>query len=285
MNENQNMTVFNIAKSDTVRFRRIVLDVMSEACSLDATDGGGIGTLGEKQMHAAIKRFICPDTECHEVLIDGSEGCINSIPDGGDARKKRRFVADVLHLGTVFEIQTGSFAPLREKLAWILENTNYNVVLIHPLAQTKWVSMMDCDGNIKSRKKSPKHESFRDVARELYYIRDLISSPRFSLILLMMEAEQYKKQISKEGARRPRYRKFELIPISLNEAHVFSRVSDYSVFLPEELGDTFFVKDYSALSGIRGRDAYSAVKTLCSLGFIEPDEKVGRAQRYRKTKT
>ena len=299
MQENQNFLDFKISDVDRSRFRRIVLDVMTEAISTDdAYDG--IGRLGEKQMHAALKRFICPDTSCHEIKIDGSAGCINkqapkTNDDGANsiknetpkcdkgkknATKTRKFVADVLDGNTIYEIQTGSFAPLREKIRWILDNTSYNIVLIHPIAETKWISTISRDGKIGQRKKSPKKESLRDIAGELYFISEFLSSPRFSLVILTLEAEQYKKNTAADG-KRPRYKKYELIPISLLRAHIFRSLDDYRIFIPNDLPEIFTVKDFSAKSKIIGMDAYSIVKTLTSLGFFEPTDKIGRAQAYK----
>ena len=74
-----NNSIFELSWNDTARFRRIVIDVLSEACRVtDQEEYEGIGTLGEKQMHAAIKRFICPDESCHEIKIDGSSLCIKT---------------------------------------------------------------------------------------------------------------------------------------------------------------------------------------------------------------
>ncbi len=284
MQENQIFLNFNISDADKTKFRRIVLDVMTEAIS---DDGGydGIGRLGEKQMHAAIKRFICPDISCHEIKIDGSEGCISKEDsDGADGksekRKTRKFVADVLQGGVIYEIQTGSFGPLKSKIQWILDNTSYNVVLIHPIAENKWISTISRDGRIGARKKSPKKGTLGDLAGELYYIADFLDSPRFSLVILMIEGEQYKKNLAPEG-KRPRYKKYELIPISLLRAHIFRGVEDYRVFIPDDLPERFTVKDFSTKSRIYGMDAYSIVKTLTSLGLLEPADKIGRAQAYK----
>ena len=286
MKKISNSSVFNISHSDTMRFRRIVIDVMSEACKIDGGDEqGGIGTLGEKQMHAAIKRFICPNEHCHEVKIDGSSGCIKPSCDEDNnekKQKKRRFVADILEGNTIYEIQTGSFGPLREKIQWILDNTSYNVMLIHPIAETKWVSFISTDGNIGQRKKSPRKGKLFDIAPELYYLRDFLSSPRFSLVILMMEAEQYKKNTVKDDRKRPRYKKYELIPISLLRAHIFKELSDYSCFIPVTLPERFTVKQYSAETKILGIDAYSIVKTLCYVGLLEEDGNIGRAVAYKK---
>ena len=286
MQKNINASSFDMSHTDTQRFRRIVIDVMSEACRIDINEeSGGIGTLGEKQMHAAIKRFICPDESCHEVKIDGSHGCIIRDPDEENNEKiskKRRFVADILNGNTIYEIQTGSFAPLQEKLQWILDNTSYNIILIHPIAETKWVSLISPDGSIGTRKKSPVKGKLSDIAPELYYIRDFLGSPRFSLVILMMEAEQYKKNVVKDARRRPRYRKYELIPVSLLRAHIFKDISDYSCFVPDSLPERFTVKQYSGESGIRGIDSYSIVKTLVHISLLEEDGMIGRAKAYKR---
>ena len=195
-------------------------------------------------------------------------------------KKKRRFVADVLIGDIIYEIQTGPFSPLREKIRWILDNTNYNVVVIHPIAETKWLNYIDdktC--NVERRKKSPQKGKFTDIAGELYYLRDFIGNPRFTLVLLMVEAEQYKKKTA-GNSRRTSYRKYELIPVSLLRAHVFRSPDDYRAFVPDGLPERFCVKNYSSLSGIRGIDAYSIVKTLTYLGLFLEDGKIGRAAAY-----
>ncbi len=284
-----NNSIFELSWSDTAKFRRIVIDVLSEACQMpdgDESEYDGIGTLAEKQMHAAIKRFICPDESCHEVKIDGSALCINNKNEAEDnKKKKRRFVADVLKGNTIFEIQTGPFSPLKEKIGWILDNTTYNIVVIHPIAETTWVNYINGKtGNIDKRQKSPHKGKFTDVASDLYFFRDFLDNPRFSLVLLMMEAEQYKKNIAKEGAKKPRYRKYELIPVSLLRAYIFKNIKDYNIFVPEDLEEPFTVKSYSLKSKIYGIDAYSIVKTLLYVGLLEEAGKMGKAVAYKRKK-
>ena len=278
----ENHTVFQLSPSDTSRFRKIVLDLLTEACKITDEEYGGIGTLGEKQMHAAIKRFICPDESCHEIKIDGSPLCIKRENDTENS-KKRRFVADVMKDGVIYEIQTGSFAPLKEKIRWILENTEYNLVVIHPIIETKWINYINAkSGEVDSRVKSPQKGSYKDLADELYHVGDFIENPRFSIVLLSMEAEQYKKNTTKSSKKRPKYQKYELIPVSLLRAYLFKRVEDYSIFIPDDLPDVFCVKNYSEKSKIRGTGAYSVVKTLTKIGLFEEAGKLGRAAAYRK---
>ncbi len=269
---------FKLSRSDTLRFRSIVIDVMSEAASLSGEDAdNSIGTLAEKQMHAAIKRFICPDTAYHEAKLDTRD-----TKDSGEKIKRRRFVADILKDGNVYEIQTGRLAPLHDKILWILENTDCNVTVIHPIAESKWVNVLNSKNDVERRYRSPVKGKVSDIACELYSVKDLLPSPRFSLVLLMMEAEQYIKNTAKNSRARPRYKKYELIPINLLSATVISSVEDCKLFIPESLEGEFTVKEFSKLSKIRGMDAYSAVHSLCDMGLLEECGKIGRAAAYRK---
>ena len=269
---------------DTARFRQIVIDVLTESCSLTESESPeGIGTLGEKQMHAAIKRFICPDKSKHEVKLFNSNGYTGKT---GEKQNCRKFIADVLTENTVYEIQTGGFSPLREKISWILENTVYNVVVIHPIAESLWVSYIDAkNGTIGPRRRSPNHGKLEDIASQLYFFQDFINNPRFSLLILMMEANQYRKKISGENSKRMRSKKYELIPNSLKSAYVFKSAIDYNIFVPENLPDLFTVKAYSQMSKIYGMDAYSIVKTLCHIGLLEQCGNIGKANAYRRKTT
>ncbi len=278
--EKNETSVFEISYGDTLRFRRIVMEVMSLACVMeDSYDG--IGTLGEKQMHAAIKRFVCPDVSKHEVKLDGEKP--SNTDGGGKKTKARRFVADVLDGKNVYEIQTGSLAPLVAKIKWIFENTDLNVTIIHPIAETKWVNLIDEKGNITKRYKSPVKGRVEDIAGELYFLKELIACPRFSLVILVMEGEQYKKIVSRGKKGFARYKKYELIPVSLLRAHIFHGLDDYKCFVPDALEPRFTVKQFSQKTKIRGKDAYSAVHSLCDMGLLRADGNIGRAAAYSKT--
>jgi len=278
MQYKDNPSIFKLSRSDTARFRSIVIDIMGEAASLDSLDPCGIGTLGEKQMHAAIKRFICPDASYHEVKLDTVDRS-----EDGKKTKKRRFVADILKDANVIEIQTGRLAPLHDKIEWILDNTSYNVTVIHPIAESKWVNVLDSTNNIEKRYHSPVKGRIFDIAPELYAIKDFILSPRFSLVILLMEAEQYMKNTSKSTRSRPKYKKYELIPVNLLSATVLSSLDDYKLLIPDTLCGEFTVKQFSKESKIRGMDAYSAIHSLCDVNLLQKCGQVGRAATYRKT--
>ncbi len=273
----ENSNIIEFSQNDMKKFRKIILDVLEKSVSLDSDDDGGIGTLAEKQMHAIIKKFICDDDHKHEITIYGSHGYIGSESDG----KRRKFIADILDGNTIFEIQTGTFRPLADKIKWILENTTYNIVVVHPIPEALYVSYIESDGTISERRKSPAARKISAILPEIYYLKDIIQCGRVKIVGLMIEADSYKKRQS-AGRRRTRGRKYELIPVSLRRAYVFSKPDDYKIFLPEALPEIFTTAMYSKATKIRGIDAYSAVKVLCALGLIEECGTIGKARGYKR---
>lgn len=270
---------YKFSDKETLKFRKIVLENLAKSATADSIDDceyNGIGRLGEKQMHSAIKLFICPDESLHEIKITESE----KFTGKSDVQNSRRkYVADVILNDTIYEIQTGGFSPLKEKIKWILDNTEYNVVVIHPISQTKWVSKIMPNGDITCRRKSPVHGRVEDIASQLYFFTEFLNSPRFSLVLLMVEAEQYVKASSRGRC----IKKYELIPMSLIGAYVFKSIEDYKYFIRDDLPESFTVKDFSKSSKIYGMDAYSIVKTLCEIALLEEDGIRGRAKTYKRT--
>ena len=275
MTDINNQKCYFFTDGENIKFRRIILDVMSRACDVDCDTDDGIGTLAEKQMHAAIKKFICPDETKHEIKIQNSEHYI-----GQNETKNRKFVADVLDGNTIYEIQTGSFAPLKDKIEWILDNTTYNILLIHPMPENLFVSYIDEDGKISPRRKSNQSQKLKHIVGELYHVKSFIDNPRFTLIALMIEADQYRKRNTQK--KRARTKKYETIPSSLICAHIFSCAADYKIFLPDSREGEFTVKQFSKASGILGMDAYSTVKLLSELGHIDECGKIGKARAYKK---
>lgn len=274
-----NKKIYEFSESENTKFRKIIIDVMQEACqSSDCDDDeekNGIGTLSEKQMHAALKKFLCPDTSLHEVKIQSSP-----YYTGENEDKKRRFVADIMDKNTIYEIQTGSFAPLQDKIKWILENTSCNIVLIHPMPEKLYVSYFNDDGSIGERRRSPHSQKLKAIIPELYYIKDFIKNDRFTLITLMIEADQYKKRVTVR--RRQKSRKYETIPTSLLRANIFSCQDDYKIFIPKDLPDEFTVREFSQKSGILGLDAYSIVKLEVELSHLCECGNKGKAKAYKK---
>ena len=81
----------------------------------------GIGTYMEKRLHIVLKRYTDDDPTHHEFPLLG-------------------YVADIFDGDTITEIQTGSLRPLNKKIKCYIDNTDYNVVVVCPIAKEKWMS-------------------------------------------------------------------------------------------------------------------------------------------------
>ena len=53
---------------------KMKFELLCRETAAEGLEGQGIGTFSEKRMHKTLKRYICPDEECHEIRIkpDGS---------------------------------------------------------------------------------------------------------------------------------------------------------------------------------------------------------------------
>ncbi|MBQ9784850.1 MAG: hypothetical protein IJW29_05055 [Clostridia bacterium] len=259
----QTPTVSRVSDADRARFARLCTEA---ALSRRSEGDGGFGTLAEKRMHAVIKRYICPNEDFHEVGM-------------ADAR----FIADVRIGNEIFEVQSGSFYPMKKKIAYYLEKTDCTVTVVHPITVDKWITEIDpASGELLSRKKSPKHERASDLLAELYPLIAHLPHERLKFRLLLIEAEEFRLA----GARRHRGKwvsaRYERMPQALLDVMDFASPDDFRIFLPEVLPAPFTVKDFSRATRIRGRDAYSAVHVLEALGLITQTDPVGRAMAFRR---
>ncbi len=234
----------------------------------------GIGLLAEKRLHGLLKRWILDDPTCHEVKIVGQ------------GERPRKFVADVLTPeGRIFEVQTGKLYPMREKLAFYMEQTAYPVTVVHPIFPLKYVSWLDQkSGEVTSRKKSPLHQTPLHAIAELKPFLPYLDSGRLSLCLPAIEVEEFRLLDGwGRGGKRGSHR-FELIPLSLLDTYYFSTAADYAAFFPqhEALEEPFTAKAFGKISRLSGFLLYDALFVFEALGVIARCGKEGRAALYKK---
>ena len=266
-----------IRPSDQIRFERVCRDIL-----LADREREGIGTLNEKKLHTMLKFFVCDDKSCHEIKLDPL------VPDESEdssenkkAKKRRNFVADVLCDCDIFEIQTGHLYPLRDKIEFYLEQTEYNVTIIHPLAIKKHINYIDPgDGTVSRRVHSPKKEHPRDMLPELYSLLPYLGNRRLCARALLFEVEEFRLQSGRRGRRGEKY---ERIPTALVDIVDFSSPSDYLDYIPKNLPPRFTTAEFGKAAGYVGIDQYSAIKVLLKMGLVREDGTIGKAAAYRLT--
>lgn len=221
----------------------------------------GIGIYNEKRLHRILKRTVCDRESCFEVKVG-------------------RYTADILTDGRIYEIQCASLYPLKEKIAYYLDSTDYKVTVVHPLIVKKTLIRAEKEtGEILRMKKSPKKESVESFLPDLIYIAHAVRNERFSICLVLIEAEEYRYSEAVRYRRSGKYDS-ELFPTTLVGVEEFSSPRDFERFIPNELrGREFSPSEYAPYTSLKGRDAYLALKVLAEIGLLKR-RKDGRRVLY-----
>ena len=245
------------------RFSRLCERALLEAHRMGES---GIGTLGEKRLHALIKRFLCEDEQYHEVGLD-----------------KTRYVSDIRVGNDITEVQTGAFYPMKNKIAYYLDHTDCTVTVVHPIVVRKWVCYIDPkSGTASERRRSPRVDRPAELLAELFSLLPSKPSSRLRFRLLCIEAQDFRLLTPKSGDTHRATKRFERIPLALLDDMIFESAEDLRMLLPTDLSEHFAVKEFSRLSKLRGRDAYSAVRAMAALGLALPAEPIGRAMAFKR---
>jgi len=91
------------------------------------------------------------------------------VPAGG-------FVIDIVRGDLLIEVQTRGFSSMRRTVTTLLD-LGHRVLIIHPVATGEWIVKIDADGEILSRRRSPKHGSPIDIFAELVSFPGLLADP------------------------------------------------------------------------------------------------------------
>lgn len=220
----------------------------------------GIGTLGEKTVHAVLKNYLAPDPVYHE-------------------KKVGSFYADIVTPQGIIEIQTQNFDRLRKKLPVFLKESP--VTVVYPIAHTRWLRWVDKEsGEVSPGRKSPKTGKASAVLPELYKIKDCLFHENLTLCLVFIDLEEYKflngwSKDKKKGAE-----KSDRIPTRLKNEVIIKGPADYNLLFPEGLDTSFVAKEFSKAAGIKGIALSAALKVLLQMEVIEQVGKRGRAFLY-----
>lgn len=230
----------------------------------------GIGTLAEKSVHASLKQYLAQPGDRFEVRCEGY--VIDIMRGQGE---------DGLEL---IEIQTRSFSALKKKLANLLE-ADYRVRLVHPIAARKWICRLGEDGDIASRRKSPKKGSVEHVFSELVYIPHLMPHENFSLEVLLTHEEEIRINDGAGSWRRKGWSIYDRRLLEVAEHHRFQTSADLLNLLPDDLPEQFTTRHIATGAGQRMRIAQQMAYVLRKLGLIEQVGKKGKSYLYETAST
>lgn len=190
------------------------------------------------------------------------------------------FVVDVAGSDELVEIQTAGFASARRKLERLVES--YRVVLVHPITVEKWLVVVDGDGAVLRRRKSPRRGIALDLFDELVAFPVLVGHSNFRLELAFTVEEEIRGPIP--ATARYRYpRAWWRLDRRLLEVVGTRRIDtpgDLFDLLPPGLPDPFTTADLVAATGRSKRLARRAAYCLDRCGVVAPAARHGRLVAY-----
>ena len=228
-------------------------------CDIDMDSG--IGIYNEKRLHRILKSTFCQREDCFEVKVG-------------------KYIADIAIDDKIIEIQCSPLRLLRKKLEYYLEETDYTVLVVHPIIVKRTIIRAEREsGEILRVRTSPKKIDEWNVLANMYSVADLFASDRISLQIMFIEAEEYRYSEAVRYRKKGKYDS-ELFPTKLKNSILLSGKDAYRRFLPTELnGCEFSAAEFTPYTRLRGIDVYSALNSLAALGLLKRS-KQGRNVRY-----
>ena len=220
-------------------------------------------TFREGSLHAALKaRYAASFLDAQvEAVVDG-------------------FVVDVAGRDELIEIQTASFGSARRKLERLV--VSHRVVLVHPIPIERWLVLVDADGRVLRKRRSPKRGLALDLFDELVHVPTLVVDPAFRIELPLISEEEIRGPIP-EGARYryPRaWWRLDRRLVDVIETKRIDTPADLLTLLPAGLPEPFTTADIVAATGRSKRLAMRAVYCLERCGAIARLDRRGRHVAY-----
>lgn len=221
-----------------------------------------IGTLGEKSLHASLKLSIALQGDRLEAPLGN-------------------YVIDILRGDTCIEVQTGNFANAKRKLTDLLQT--HTVRLVHPVSAERHILRLSMDGEIISKRKSPKRGNVFDLFSELVSIAALAAHPNFSIEVIFTQEEQVWRDDGAGSWRRKRWSIVDHRLMGIVGVQSFTSVADYAALLPDTLPAVFTSTDAAKSLKIPRPLAGKMLYCLRIMGAVETlDAKRGNAYLYQR---
>lgn len=208
-----------------------------------------VGTLGEKPLHAALKRWYAQPGDRIEEPLNG-------------------FVIDLVRDGLLIEIQTRGFASMKRKLTTLLVD-GHAVRLVHPIPVAKWIVKVGDGGELVSRRRSPKRGVAADLFSELVSFPDLVGHPGLTVEVLTIHEEEVRFHDPTRAWRRRGWVVEERRLLEVLDRRVIDSPAALMSLLPDHLPPAFTTADLAEAMGRPRRLAQQATYCLRHAGVIE----------------
>jgi ribosomal protein S25 len=221
-----------------------------------------IGTYKESSLHNALKHRYAGKSGKHEVEIDS-------------------YICDaVRENGEIIEIQTGSFAPLKNK---VFNLALYNKVrIVHPIINKKMIELYDEENNLLRKRKSPQKGTAWDLFKALLYAPEISVTKNIIIELIPIDVTEIRKDDGNGSWRRKGVSVVDKIISATYESIILKTKKDYQFFVPFKKDEIFTSSDLAKKANITPALAGKTLYTLTKIGFVSRIEKKGRSWTYQK---
>ena len=203
-----------------------------------------------------------------------------SKPDGQREVYRHGYVIDVARPDVLVEIQTSNFAAIKEKLLAL--TAQEPVLLVHPIAQTKWLLRQDSAGARISRRKSPRHGRWEECFRELIRFPQLMAHPNLALELALVDVEELRCADGRGSWRRRGVSVRGRRLLRIRERRRLNDPGDFAAWLPSELPAVFTVRQLAQTAQLTRRLAGMMAYCLREMGALRVVGKAGNAFCYQR---
>jgi hypothetical protein len=220
-----------------------------------AEPGTHIGTLTEQSLHANLKDWLAQPGDEFERRVAG-------------------YQIDIVRGELLIEIQTANFGAMRTKLARLLEQ--HKVLLVHPIAEAKWIVRQTKRGRQVARRKSPKRGRFENLFDELLRIPQLAAHPNLSCLALLTHQEEIWRDDGRGSWTRGHWSIADRRLLQVTASRRFDGLHDYLGLIPAELPAPFTHKQLAAAIGAPAWMATRMSYCLRKMGALRAVGKQGQ---------
>jgi len=214
-------------------------------------------------LHEALQAFYAADDGRVEVEMDG-------------------YRADVVRGEVIYEIQTGSFSAIRDKLRALARE--HPIVLVHCIPRVKFIAHIDPEtGEELSFRRSPKRAQPVEVFGELVHAPDLLRRDNLSLEIVITVEREVRCADGRGSWRRKGVSIVGRELMAILELHRFERPADLARLLPDGLPEQFTTADLAEAGEMRTRLAGRMAYALREAGAIDHVGNRGNAYLYERT--
>jgi hypothetical protein len=192
------------------------------------------------------------------------------------------FRIDVICGGELVEIQHGSLAAIRDKVAKLL--LSHRVLVVKPIVSCKWIVRQDArGGRVLSRRRSPKQGVLLDLFHELIYFTRVFPHANLALEVPLVEIEEWRYP---GHGRRRRWRANDhqiedQKLLRVHRVHRFRSGDDLIQLLPEGLPEPFHTGHLAEQCGVPRWIAQQIAYCLRKMQLVDEAGKAGNALLYR----